>query len=540
MPQFLEVAREGVHMQKQSQSMKLDLLSGVSRRAFLTFAGSALAAVTYAGDAFASTRRGGTLRGAVTTPATAIDPFAVSEIGGRLIVSQPGEYLAISQSDGTLKPVLAESWEARESGKVWVFKIRSGVLFHDGTRLTARDVAATFNRHADPDVGSNALSALKGILSKGGAVAKDDTTVEFTLDVPYGNFPYTASSDNYNCVILKNGDNSDYSKHHNGTGPWKLKELRPGRGVTYIRNDNYWGTPPNFDEVEWTFYDDIGAAILAIQSGSADVLSGFPTRAGKALFHNPNVKVVSFPSSTHEVIHMRTDIPPFNDARIRRAVALAVDRPAVVRVLFDDKAEIGNDSPFARFFASTDQSVPQRVKDIAAAKALLSEAGVPNGFSVDLLAQKSGSIPELAVLLQDQLREIGVNVNIVQMSTDQYYGDLKFGTSPFLDSAFGIDDYGHRGTPNVFLSAQLLSTGVWNASHFKNPTYDALVAEYFASTNLPNQQKIAGQIQRLLQEETPQLGLYFYNFNVVHSANLTGVRATAMGHLFLEEAALVG
>lgn len=513
--------------------------AGLSRRAFLLTGGALVTAGLLPRGVLAETRAGGILKGAATTPATALDPFAVSEPGGRLIISQPDEYLSISQPDGTLKPVLAESWEPRDGGKVWVFKIRSGVTFHDGTPMTAKDVAATFDRHADPDVGSNALSALKGILSKGGAVAKDDVTVEFTLDIPHGNFPYTASSDNYNCVILKDGDNSTYAENHNGTGPWKLKEYRAGGGVTYVRNDAYWGPKPSLDEVEWTFYDDIGAAILAIQSGAADVLTDFPTRAGAALFNNPDVTVVSFPSSTHEVIHMRTDIPPFNDARIRRAAALAMDRPAIVRALFNDRAEIGNDSPFARFFAPTDQSVAQRVQDIPAAKALMAEAGVPDGFTVDLLAQKSGVIPELAVLMQDQLKAIGITANIVQMSTDQYYGDLKFGTSPFLDSTFGIDDYGHRGIPNVFLSAALSSTGPWNASHFHNPVYDALMAEYFAATDLASQQAKAGQIQRRLLEETPQLNLYFYNFNMVHSNAVTGIQPTAMGQLFLNDAAFV-
>jgi peptide/nickel transport system substrate-binding protein len=517
------------------------LKAEVSRRAVLAGGAAILAgAFMLPGASFAATKQGGVLKGATITPATALDPFAVSENGGRLIVSQPGEYLAISQSDGTLKPVLAESWEASEGGKVWTFKIRSGVTFHDGSPMTAKDVADTFNRHADPEVGSNALSALNGILSKGGAVATDDTTVIFTLDVPYGNFPYTASSDNYNCVILKGGDNSTYADNHNGTGPWKLKEFRAGRGVTYVRNDDYWGPKPILDEVNWTFYDDIGAAILAIESGAEDILTGFPTRTGAALFDNADLNVVSFASSTHDVIHMRTDIPPFNDARIRRAAALSMDRPAIVRALFNDKAEIGNDSPFPRFFASTDQSVPQREKDVEAAKALMADAGVADGFSVDLLTQKSGVIPDLAVLMQDQLKEIGINVNIVQMTTDEYYGDLQFGTSPFLDCAFGIDDYGHRGIPNVFLSAALHSTGPWNAAHFKNETYDALTAEYFAATDLPTQQAKAGEIQRLLLEETPQMNLYFYNFNMAHSKAVTGVQSTAMGHLFLGEAAFVG
>ena len=184
--------------------------------------------------------------------------------------------------------------------------------------------------------------------------------------------------------------------------------------------------------------------------------------------------------------------------------------------------------PFASLFASTDKSVPQRVQDIPAAKALMAEAGVADGFSVDLFAQKAGVIPEVAVLLQDQLKEIGITVNVVQMGTDQYYGDLKFGTSPMLDSAFGIDDYGHRGVPNVFLSAQLSSTGPWNSSHFKNPTYDALKDAYFLATDLKVQQEKAGEIQRPSAGGNAATEPLFLQRQ--HGALASGDRCAANGH----------
>ena len=107
--------------------------------------------------------------------------------------------------------------------------------------MTAEDVAATFNLHADPDSGSNALSAFTGVLSKGGAQATDATTVVFELEAPNGNFPFTTSSDNYNLIILPKGfDPTTWPKTFMGTGPWKLEKYTPNVGVTYTKNPDYW------------------------------------------------------------------------------------------------------------------------------------------------------------------------------------------------------------------------------------------------------------------------------------------------------------
>ena len=108
--------------------------------------------------------------------------------------------------------------------------------------MDAEDVVTTFDRLADPDNGSNALSAFAGVLSKGGTKALDDSTVEFTLDAPNGNFPYLTSSDNYNAIILPKDYEGDWDKTFIGTGPWKLDEYRPGEGITLVPTTST-GTP---------------------------------------------------------------------------------------------------------------------------------------------------------------------------------------------------------------------------------------------------------------------------------------------------------
>ena len=138
----------------------------------------------------------------MTVPSGAIDPLTVADTGGVCMLSQVGEYLAVSDPDLQLRPCLAQSWQPNRDGSVWTFQLRRGIRFHDGRMLTSADVVATMERLADPANGSVALSAFAGSLSKGGTRAADDMTVEFHLDAPNGSFPYLVSSDNYNAIVL--------------------------------------------------------------------------------------------------------------------------------------------------------------------------------------------------------------------------------------------------------------------------------------------------------------------------------------------------
>jgi peptide/nickel transport system substrate-binding protein len=481
---------------------------------------------------------GGTLRVAQNVPAASIDPVKIADGGGITVLSQVAETLVLSGSDLTAQPVLAESWSPNKDGTVWTFKLRKGVKFHSGKTMNADDVVATFDRLADPDNGSNALSALTGTLSKGGARKVDDYTVEFHLDAANGNFPYTVSTDNYNAVILPADYKGDFEQTMNGTGPFKLEKYTPKIGASFVRNDDYWGPKPLPDRVELGFYSDYQPQILALQGGQIDIIEQIPVLQGVGLLNDPNVDIISTPSTAHQQVHMRTDLAPFKDKRVRRAIALCLDRPKIVQGLMKGRAQVGNDSPFAAAFPSTDPNVKQREKNIAEAKQLMEAAGMGKGFETTLTTEKYLEIPDFAVLIQNAVKEIGGKININLLDQGAYYGDAVYGKSPWLDSDMGITDYGHRGVPNVFLSAPLKSDGTWNSAHFKNPEYDKLVASYVASLDLDSQRTIAGKIQNLLLDETPVLFVYFYDFLTATKKGATGVQPTAMSHLFLGQASL--
>ncbi|TPI22015.1 ABC transporter substrate-binding protein [Mesorhizobium sp. B4-1-1] len=479
---------------------------------------------------------GATIRVGSSVPAAAIDPVTIADAGGLLVMQQVAEFLCVDGPDLVLKPALAESWSPNTDGTVWTFKLRKGVKFHSGGEMKADDVVASIDRLADPANSSNALSVFTGILQKGASKKVDDYTVEFHLDAPNGNFPYMLSSDNYNAVIIPASYKGGYEQSFDGTGPFKLEKYTPKVGASFVRNDDYWGEKALPDRTEFTFFTDIQPQILALQGGQIDIINQMPVLAGVAVLNDPNVDIVSLKSSAHQQLHMHCDEGPTKDARVRRAIALCLDREKLAAGLMKGRSALGNDSPFAAVYPSTDTSVPQRKQDIAQAKQLMEAAGVGQGFKMTLTTERYLEIPEYAQLIQNWVKEIGIELELNILEQSAYYGDAVFGKSNWLDSAMGITDYGHRGVPNVYLAAPLKSDGTWNAAHFKNKDYDQMAASYIAALDLEAQKATASKIQKLLLEETPVIFGYFYDYLTATAKGVAGVQPTAMSQLFLEKA----
>ena len=483
-----------------------------------------------------------TINVGITTPAGAINPLTVADQGGLDMLGQTGEYLTFSDQTLTLQPQLATSWSSNSTADVWTFKIRQGVKFSNGQALTADDVVYTYKLQTNPKSSANALSAFGGVLSPSGVVKVDDYTVEFHLSAPNGNFPYLTSSDNYNMIILPNNyDPASWQTSFIGTGPFVMKSYTTNTGATFTRNDSYWGTKAKPAGTNFTFYATQTPAISALASGTIDVLGQFSVSGGEQLLTG-GFNVIKLKSSAHRELSMRNDVAPFTDARVRQAIALTLDRPAIVQALFKGYADLGNDSPFAPVFPSTNTSVAQRAENIAQAKSLLSAAGHPHGFTTQLIANDQLEIPQYAQIVAEAAKAVGVTINVKVESSSVYYGKATFGNSDWLDATMSLVDYGHRSVPNVFLTAPLQTinaktgTGSWNAAHFSNSQYDKLSAQYIAATDIGTQKSLAGQIETLLLAQTPIIYGYFYNYLTATSKNVSGAYPTAIGHIFLYNA----
>jgi peptide/nickel transport system substrate-binding protein len=484
---------------------------------------------------------GAVIKAGIQTPAAAINPVTVADQGGLDMLAQTGEYLVLSNQTLTLKPVLATSWSANSTADVWTFKIRQGVKFHNGAPLTADDVVYSFKLQTG--TGAAALSAFGGVLKPAGVVKVDDFTVAFHLEAPNGNFPYLVSSDNYNTIIIPNNYSpASWQSSFLGTGPFVLGSYTPKVGATFTRNASYWGTKALPSQTQFTFYDTQPPSILALTGGSIDVLGQFSVTGGEALLGG-NYNIIKLKSSAHRELSMRNDQAPFTDPRVRQAIALTLNRPQIVTALFKGLADLGNDSPFAPIFPSTNTSIAQRAENISQAKSLLAAAGHPSGFSTQLVTENIQEIPAFAQIVAQSAAQIGVKINLNVEEQSKYYGNFEFGTSDWLDGTMSLVDYGHRGVPNVFLGAPLetinakAGTGAWNAAHFNNAQYDKLVAQYVAAPDLSTQRSVAGQIETLLLAQTPIIFAYFYNYLTATAQGVTGVYPTAIGHLFLYNAA---
>ena len=484
-------------------------------------------------------KAGATIKCGITTPAAAINPVTIADQGGLDMLGQTGEYLCFSDQHLMLQPQLATSWSSNSAADVWTFKIRQGVKFHDGHPLTADDVVYTYKLQTNPKSSANALSALGGVLVPDGVKKVDDFTVAFHLEAPNGNFPYLTCSDVYNMVILPNGfDPAKWESTFPGTGPFVLKSYTPKVGTSFTRNEQYWGKKALPAATEFTFYDSQTPLILALTGGTIDVVGQFSVTGGEQLL-NGSYNIVKLKSSAHRELSMRCDTGPFTDPRVRQAVALTVDRVGIVQALFKGFADLGNDSPFAPVFPSTDTSIPQRAKNIAKAKSLLAAAGHSSGFSTQLIGNNTLEIPQYAQIVAQGAKTIGININVKVESSSVYYGKATFGNSDWLDATMSLVDYGHRSVPNVFLTAPLQTisaskgTGSWNAAHFNNKQYDKLTQQYIASADLSTQRTIAGQIETLLLAQTPIIFGYFYNYLTASAKNVTGAYPTAIGHIFL-------
>jgi peptide/nickel transport system substrate-binding protein len=497
-----------------------------------------------AGTGGARGRSGATIRAGILVPTGAINPITIADQGGQDMISQTGEYLCLADQQLMLRPVLATGWKPNADASSWTFTIRQGVKFSDGRPMTVDDVVYTFKSQSDPKSSANALSAFAGVLSPDGVVKTGETTVTFNLQSRNGNFPYLCSSDNYNMVIVpENYDFKDWQSSFIGTGPFIKESYTPNVGATFARNPGYWGAKALPARTEFTFYPEEAPMTAALEAGTIDVEGQFSVATSPQLLSG-GFNVISLKTTTHRELSMRTDMAPFTSKYARQAIAYTLNRPEIVSALFRGYAEIGNDSPFAPVFASTNTSVPQRTVDLTLAKQLLAKAGTPNGFAARLVTETTQEIPHLAQIVATSAKQIGVDITLTIETPTKYYGQATFGNSDWLDGEMSLVDYGARSVPNVFLEAPLQTIsaktgqGAWNAARFNNPAYDALSKQYVAAIDLSSQRRIAGQIETLLLDETPIIYPYFYDFLTATAKNVTGVYPTGIGMLFLYNAGI--
>lgn len=526
--------------------------TGVSRRHFIQgaaagAAGAALPLTGLVGSGAASAATAKTLRVATGKQVHPAAPWETSD-GSLFIISQVGEWLAFQKQDGSLEPRLATSWKSSNGAKTWTFKIRKGVKFNDGTPVTVDDIVYTYKSvfTANP---SRSKGNFSGLLDANGIIAVDSETIVFNLLTASGNFPYTVSSVSYGmCVIKKGADGgAAWTKTMISAGPWKMESYTEFEKTVFVPNPYYWDTnfKPNFDKLELIQYTSAATALPALKTGKLDAIAAMDAADALSLDKSKFNVLTTKAGAGFAHVHMRCNFGPFKDKRVRQAAALTIDREGYVKgVLKTIGGVVGNDSVMDPY-ASADKTVPQRKQDIAAAKQLMKEAGVPNGFSVDLSTWARDDINKYAKLIKTSFAKIGIKVNLVIDGSDGggavYYtynpypsakGKVfEYDNHSWLASNLGIVDWAGRGVPDQYLQREWKSTADWSAAQLWDDVLDAAIDEYIAAPN-PNKQRIASKkIQERALEMTPYILAYTSNLIYCTRKGVSNFAVNSMGQI---------
>jgi len=404
------------------------------------------------------------------------------------------DYLVeIDPVTGELAPSLASSWESAD-GKVWTLKLRSGVLFHDGSSFDSEDVKYSIERTQDPAVGHLKAQDFN-------VVERIDTpdaeTVVLHLKESRPTFIYLMTD--YNMAMLSSG--YDYARLGEsapmGTGAFKLEKMVPKESALLVRNPDFRDAGyPLADELHIYFVPDIDSSIALLEGGKVDIVPYVTPLIKQSIEKNSEFKVVS-PYQEQRFISMAEDRPPFDDNRVRLAMKYSMDAEALAAAC---QGELGtevfyNETPIMNMLAQY-APIDGRTRDIEKAKALLAEAGYPDGVSFELFyASDHPFSAALAQTVKELASPAGFDVQLKGTPRDIYL------SQHWMNGPMLVTGWGGRVDPSVLLKLAFHSKGPWNESHMKNAKVDALIESIMTESDDVARQTLYAGLQQVFFEE---------------------------------------
>ncbi|WP_026460835.1 ABC transporter substrate-binding protein [Schaalia suimastitidis] len=391
--------------------------------------------------------------------------------------------------NGALIPALAQSWETTD-GQTWNFTLRDGVKFHDGTDVTIDDVLFSIEVARDPERSpSTAVYWPEGV----NVAANGDNGITITLPAPAVNFGWTVTSNGGLWITSKAyyeaaqayGSSTDLIM---GTGPYKPVAFQPDSHATFERVDTWWGTANDAaaHTVEFAFFSDESTRLLAQQSGEIDVALQVPAAQTEQYGAITGAKAITLTDRSYVGLTFDAGVAPFDDIHVRRAIAYAIDREAIVSSILQGRGEVATsiESPeqlgteigvdAARDLIA---GLPTYNFNLDKAKEELAQSSVPQGFDAELLYPNS--IPELgtaALAIADNLKGLGINLTVTDQPVEQWISTLGTGD-------YGISYMSYTPTTGdaVEISGWLLGPG--NPARYVNDEVQSLIAASTSQTD---------------------------------------------------------
>jgi peptide/nickel transport system substrate-binding protein len=434
---------------------------------------------------------------------TASPAAAISEV----LYGNVFEGLVSFAADGTVQPQLAESWETSANGLTYTFHLHRGVRFHDGSLFDAGVARFSLERARAADSVNPQKSRLAAIQS---VVAVDAGTLRVSLGRRSGGLLQSLALGAFVMVAPRSA--ADNSTHPVGTGPFRFLAWRRGDSLTLVRNAGYWAKPAQLDRATFKFIADPSAAYAALMAGDVDAFDNYPTPESFAQFAaDPRFAVFVGPTEMETILALNNRRPPLSNVLVRRAIAHAIDRRALI-----DGAMFGYGTPIGSHFPPRNPAyvdlTGQYPYDVARAKALLSQAGYPNGFSVTLKLPPPSYARRGGEIIAAQLAQVGIRATIENLEWAQWL------TQVYAQHDFDMSIVGH---------AEPLDYDIYARDDYyfgySNPAFKKIVAALDDSVDPERRRALLQQVQHMLADDAVNGFLFQYPKLAVWNAHFHGI-----------------
>ncbi|WP_424965846.1 ABC transporter substrate-binding protein [Dinoroseobacter sp. S375] len=466
-----------------------------------------------------------------------LDPHAQNEGPTHTLAHQIYEPLIIRDHFGQFEGALATEWAPKaDDPNVWVFKLREGVTFHDGSAFTAEDVVFSFER------AKSETSAMKELLTSITEVrAVDDMTVEFVTDGPNPILPnnftnlfimdkgWTEANGVTKVQDIANGETTFAATNAMGTGPYVLTSREPDVRTVLTLNGDYWGTgefPLGVTEIIYTPIQNAATRVAALLTGEVDFIQDVPVQDlervggtdGLEVRTAAQNRVIFFGMNSGPDDITRDNVEganPLGDARVRKAMSMAINRDAIKQVVMrGQSAPAGMIAPpFVNGW--TEEMDGASMTDIDAAKALMEEAGYADGFSIQLDCPNDRYINDEAICQAavGMMGQIGITVNLDAKPKAQHFPLIQNGETDFYMLGWGVPTYDSEYIFNFLVHSRGGDRGSWNGTGFSDADVDAKIVSLASETDLAKRNATIGEIWSVVQEEQLYLPIHHQVLN---------------------------
>ena len=435
-----------------------------------------------------------------------------------------------------LQPWVAERWEVRDP-LTYVFHLRKGIRFHDGRSLGARDVKWTIDSMTNGTVVS-AKTATTSYQHIASIEAPDDQTVIFRMKEPDSGLPWNLSDGAMG--IVPYGSDKSFNQNLVGSGPFKLVKNEQDNEVVIVRNDGYWAEEPKVERVRFAVVPDTTTRALELRKGSADVeINALTADMVRSLRSDPGLIVEQAPGTSVQYLAFNLRDPVLSDIRVRQAIAYAIDVQPIIRYLWRDMVRpVASVIPPVHW--AYDSTLHPYRRDLEKAKQLLQEAGYSTEPGKHLHVVMKTSTEEtsrlLAVILQQQLREAGIDLEVRTFEFATFYADV-------VKGAFQIYTLrwvgGANQDPEIFeytMDSKSFAPRRGNRSYYSNPEVDTWIEQARVELDEGKRKQIYASIQQQALHDLPSLNLWSLDNVVVHRARVKNMHPDPAGNYdFLRE-----